>query len=228
MPASLFCRPVRALPGSSGRSVATPLPSSALMAPMTRRFTDSLERFARDPGVDVVTFGKGVRKDDVTQGHLRGRPAKACPASARRGRRRAPCARQRIDTATGRASAEIVDSAAMVNAFHVCLVDDDFRPCFITFRSCFPYSARLSINGHECRKRQMERRPIPFEALDNGIMSRADPAAMQDNAGKIDAALTAALFRKLLARLPHPVTTEDRATGIVRENLDIGRVDRPP
>ncbi len=50
------------------------VPSLALMAPMNRRFTESLERFARDRGVDVVTFGKGVRKDDVTQGYLRSRP----------------------------------------------------------------------------------------------------------------------------------------------------------
>lgn len=31
-----------------------PMPSSALMASMTRRFTESLERFARDRGVNVV------------------------------------------------------------------------------------------------------------------------------------------------------------------------------
>ena len=69
-----------------------PVPSSALMAPMTRRFTESLERFAPGPGVDAVTFGKGERRDDVTQGYLRGRRRRAlhpqgagegaCPAHA--------------------------------------------------------------------------------------------------------------------------------------------------
>lgn len=47
-----------------------PVPSSALMVPMTRRFTENLERFARDRGADVVTFRKGKRKEDVTQGRL--------------------------------------------------------------------------------------------------------------------------------------------------------------
>ncbi len=44
-----------------------PVPSSALMAPITRRFVMHLERFARDQGVDLVSFRKGERKDDVTQ-----------------------------------------------------------------------------------------------------------------------------------------------------------------
>ena len=45
--------------------------SSALMAPMTRAFVMAVERFARDEGVDLVTFRKGERKDDRTQQDLR-------------------------------------------------------------------------------------------------------------------------------------------------------------
>ena len=235
-----------------------PVPSSALMAPMTRRFTDSLERFARDQGVDVVSFRKGERKDDVTQGYLRSRPDDGegvLYVGKAQEKARVLRTRKRIDPATGRASPELVDSTAMVNAWYVYLVDDDFGPCFIKFCSYFPYNAKLCINGHEYLKRQLEKRSIPFEALDNGIMSCADPAAMQDIAGEIDAGLIDALFRKWLARLPHPFTKEDRAKGIrydlsilqaecaltrvfdrpavgrvlfeeiIRENLDIGRAD---
>ena len=39
--------------------------SSALMAPMTRAFVEALEDFARSESVDVVTFEKKQRKDDV-------------------------------------------------------------------------------------------------------------------------------------------------------------------
>ena len=39
--------------------------SSALMAPMTRAFVDSVERFAQRENLDLVVFEKGQRKDDV-------------------------------------------------------------------------------------------------------------------------------------------------------------------
>ena len=45
--------------------------SSALMAPMTRAFVKSIERFACDEGIDLVRFRKGERKDDGTQQYLR-------------------------------------------------------------------------------------------------------------------------------------------------------------
>ncbi|MCY4241690.1 MAG: hypothetical protein OXD36_08090 [Rhodobacter sp.] len=67
-------------------------------------------------------------------------------------------------------------------------------PRFIKFCSYFPYNARPCINGHGYPKRRMEKRSIPFGAPGNGIMGRADPAAMRDIAGGIDA-----LFRKWLS-----------------------------
>ena len=41
----------------------------------------------------------------------------------------------------------------------------------------FPYNAKLCLNGHEYAKRQLAQDGIAFEALDNGILSCADPAA---------------------------------------------------
>ena len=48
-----------------------PVPSSALMAPMTRAFVAGIERYARDHGIDLIRFEKGKRKDDMTQDYLR-------------------------------------------------------------------------------------------------------------------------------------------------------------
>jgi hypothetical protein len=45
--------------------------SSALMAPMTRAFVESVERFAKREGLDVVVFEKRQRKDDVAAEYLR-------------------------------------------------------------------------------------------------------------------------------------------------------------
>src|ERR1700690_1885929 len=46
--------------------------SSALMAPVTRHFVSEIERFVTREGVDLVTFEKGQRKDDVAHEYLDG------------------------------------------------------------------------------------------------------------------------------------------------------------
>ena len=64
----------------------------------------------------------------------------------------------------------LVSSTAMVNHYYFYVVDGDFGPLFVKFSSYFPYNAKLCINGHEYLKRQLARRGIGFEALDNGIL----------------------------------------------------------
>ncbi len=48
-----------------------PLPSAALMSPMSRAFVSELEGFAAKHEIPLVTFRKGERKDDVMAEHLR-------------------------------------------------------------------------------------------------------------------------------------------------------------
>jgi len=48
-----------------------PLPSAALMSPMTRRFVAQLEDFVSERQIPVVQFCKGQRKDEVMAEHLR-------------------------------------------------------------------------------------------------------------------------------------------------------------
>jgi hypothetical protein len=141
----------------------------------------------------------------------------------------------------------------MVNNYYVYAVDRDFGPFFLKFCSYFPFNAKLCLNGHEYAKRQLAQDGIAFEALDNGVLSCADPKRLQRicdglSAGKIDA-----LLRKWLRLLPHPFTPADRKAGyrydisilqaefsltqvldrpahgrlffeqVIRENLDLGR-----
>ena len=57
-----------------------PVPSSALMEPMTRRFVAALRGFVRDSGVDLIRFERRERKDDRTKEYLarlRGRRVRA-------------------------------------------------------------------------------------------------------------------------------------------------------
>src|ERR1700740_2833845 len=45
--------------------------STAAVTPMTEAFLRNIEEFVNTEGVDLVTFGKGQRKDDITQKYLR-------------------------------------------------------------------------------------------------------------------------------------------------------------
>ena len=46
------------------------VPSTAMVAPMSRTFVDAIERFVEMTGVDLVTFEKGQRKDEVAHQYL--------------------------------------------------------------------------------------------------------------------------------------------------------------
>jgi len=232
--------------------------SSALMDPISKTFIAAIEAFARKQNVPLLSFAKGQRKDDVAaeyrakftgqEGVLFVGKAQEKSSVFRTEKRTNPC--------TGRKYPWIVRSTAMVNQYYFYCIDEDFGPFFLKFGSYFPYNAKLCINGHEYVKRQLAKRGIAYEALDNGILSCADPKRLQKLCDGLTAEKIDALLRKWLARLPHPFTAEDRAAGyryelsilqaefsltqvldrpltgriffeeVIRENLDIGRPDR--
>ena len=105
-------------------------------------------------------------------------------------------------------------------------------------------------------KRQLTRKGIGFEALDNGVLRCDDPKRLQAICDGLSAEKIDALLRKWLRKLPHPFTAADRKAGyryeisilqaefsltqvldrpvtgrvffeeVIRENLDIGRPDQ--
>ena len=162
---------------------------------------------------------------------------------------------KRRNPQTGQTYPWIVRTTAMVNHYYFYGIDEDFGPFFLKFCTYFPYNAKLCINGHEYVKRQLAKEGIPFEALDNGVLSCANPTRLQQLCDGLSAHKIDALLRKWLTRIPHPFTPEDRAAGyrydisilqaefsltqvldrpstgrvffeeVIRENLDIGRPD---
>lgn len=235
-----------------------PVPSSALMAPMTRRFVGEIEDFAVECGVPVVPFEKRQRKDEVAQKHLRGFGEQEGVYLLGKAQEKASVFRTegRRDPATGRRSPWLVRSTALVNQYYFYCLDDDFGPFFLKFCSYFPYNAKLCLNGHEYLKRQLAKRGIGFEALDNGLLSCEDPRRLQALCDGLSARAIDGLLRKWLARLPHPFTAADRRAGyrydisilqaefsltqvvdrpvcgriffeeVIREHLDLGRPDQ--
>jgi hypothetical protein len=192
-----------------------PLPSAALMSPMTRGFVAALEDFVARHDIPVVQFEKGQRKDTVMAEHLRrfardegvvfvGKAQENTPVF-RTERRRSP--------KTGQPYPWIVRRSAMVNNYYIYAVDRDFGPFFLKFCSYFPFNAKLCLNGHEYAKRQLAQEGIAFEALDNGILKCADRKRLQTICNGLSAAKIDALLRKWLRLLPHPFTAADRKAG---------------
>ena len=129
-------------------------------------------------------------------------------------------------------------------------------PALIKLGTYLPYPIKLCLNGHEWVKQQLRRQRIPFESLDNGFLTCADPAALQATCDALGPDAVQAFFDRWAARLPWPLTEADRAAGythrlalnqvevsltqvfarpvqgrhffeaVIRENLDVGRPDR--
>jgi hypothetical protein len=231
--------------------------SSALMNPISKDFIAAVERFVKKEDIPLITFTKRQRKDDVVQEYrsrFRGTEGIVVVGKAQE---KTPVFRteKRRHPKTGRTYAWIVPSTAMVNHYYLYGIDADLGPFFLKFCSYFPYNAKLWINGHEYVKRQLAKEGIAFEALDNGILSCANPRRLQQLCDSLSAHKIDSMLRKWLARLPHPFTPKDRAAGfrydisilqaefsltqvldrpqtgrvffeeVIRENLDIGRPD---
>ena len=232
-----------------------PLPSAALMDPMTRNFVAALESFVARHEIPLVQFCKGQRKDTVMAEHLRRFARQEGIVFVGKAQENTPVFRteRRRNPRTGRSYPWIVRRSAMVNNYYIYAVDRDFGPFFLKFCSYFPFNAKLCLNGHEYAKRQLAREGIAFEALDNGVLSCADPKRLQRICDGLSPAKIDALLRKWLRLLPHPFTAADRKAGyrydisilqaefsltqvldrpvhgrlffeqVIRENLDLGR-----
>src|SRR5580704_13947306 len=148
------------------------------------------------------------------------------------------------------------DQTVYVNHYYFYIDDADFGPLFIKVCSYAPWSTKLCLNGHEWAKRQLEKKKIAYQALDNGFLSCADPQKLQQICDSLGPEAIDRVFRKWLQRIPLPLRPEDREAGydldlsiwqmevsltqifdrplrgreffeeIIRDNLDLGRPDR--
>jgi hypothetical protein len=232
--------------------------SSALMDPISKAFIAAIEDFASAEQIPLITFRKGERKDDIAAKMRKGFVADEGVVFIGKAQEKSSVFRteKRTNPKTGHKYPWIVRGSALVNHYYFYIVDQNFGPLFIKFGSYFPYTAKLCINGHEWLKRQLEQEGIAYEALDNGILSCADPTRVQQIADSMSAEKIDTLLRKWLRRLPHPFTAADREAGyrydisilqaefsrtmvmdrpvtgrvwfeeVIRENLDLGRPDQ--
>lgn len=235
-----------------------PMASTALMAPISKKFVTSIESYIQDQKIPVVVFQKRQRKDDIAKQYLSGFKGEEGIVFVGKAQEKASVFRteKRRNPSTGQAYPWIVRSTTMVNYYYFYGVDRDFGPFFLKFCSYFPYNGKLYFNGHEYAKRQMERKQIPYQALDNGVQSCSDVKALQKICDGLLAEKIDTFARKWLRLLPHPFSAADRKAGyrydlsilqaefaltqvldrpvagrqffeeVIRENIDLGRPDR--
>jgi hypothetical protein len=213
------------------------VPSTMMVAPMSLRFVAAMARFAETEGVDLITFEKGQRKDDVAQQYLARFEGDEGVLFVGKAQEKASVFRtEKRTNAQGVKYPWIIRSTAMVNHYYVYVLDKDFGPLFLKFCSYFPYPAKLCLNGHEWLKRQLTQRQVPFEPLDNGICSTAAPArgvphpfapAHRAAGYRYQLSILQAEFA-LTQVLDRFVTGRCFFEEVIRENLDLGRPDQMP
>src|SRR3954465_14878372 len=192
--------------------------STALMDPMTKGVGAGIPGFGAAGGLELVSFAKGQRKDDLAQQFLaRFTDAEGVLFVGRAQEKAGVWRTQRRNSpSTGGSYAWLVRSTAFINFFYFYCVDADFGPFFLKFSTYFPYTPKLCINGNEWAKRQAAKAGIQFEPLDNGFASFDDPAdvaRVQEICDSLGPEHIDARLRKWLAILPHPFAPEDETAG---------------
>jgi hypothetical protein len=230
-----------------------PVPSPVVLGQITQRFVEELKTYAERNDIPVIQFEHGERKDDR--------------AHRMRQRRRVRDDVVFIGVAQEKAQAFSArkvagrflfnrDKTVYVNHYYIYLDDADFGPAFLKVCSYAPWAMKLCLNGHEWAKRQLDKRRIAYEALDNGFRSCARPEKLQEICDSLGPDQIDRMFRKWLDRLPLPLTKKDRQAGyeydvsvwqmevslthifdrplrgreffeeVIRDNLDLGRPDQ--
>jgi hypothetical protein len=231
-----------------------PVPSPVVLGQITEKFREAVKRFGAQEQIPLHEFKHDEDKDEIGNDFRRKR-------GTRDGVVFIGVAQEKAYAFSGKKNDEgwfefERDKAVYVNHYYFYIDDEDFGPLFIKICSYAPWGMKLCLNGHEWAKRQLEKRKLAYEALDNGFLSCADPVKLQQVCDSLGPENIDRVFRKWLKRLPLPLRPEDRKAGydwdlsiwqmevsltqifdrplrgreffeeIIRDNLDLGRPDR--
>ena len=235
------------------QQLGKPIPSPVVLGQVTEKFRDAVKAMAEQQGIPIYQFHHKERKDDVANKMRRQR-------GVRDGIVFIGVAQEKAQAFQGKKIdgqfQYTRDKTVYVNHYYFYIDDAEFGPLFIKVCSYAPWGTKLCLNGHEWAKRQLEKKGIAYEALDNGFLSCADPKKLQEVCDSLGPDDIDRLFRKWLERIPLPLRPEDREVGydwslsiwqmevsltqifdrplrgreffeeIIRDNLDLGRPDR--
>ena len=232
-----------------------PVPSPVVLGQVSEKFREAVRKLAEREGIPIHQFDHKERKDDIANNFRKQRPVRDAVVFI-------GVAQEKAKTFNGKKIDGWFqfqrDKSVYVNHYYFYIDDEDFGPLFIKICSYAPWSMKLCLNGHEWAKRQLEKKKIAYEALDNGFLSCAEPEKLQQICDRLGPDDMERVFRKWLQRMPLPLRPEDREAGydwslsiwqmevsltqifdrpvrareffeeIIRDNLDLGRPDRVP
>jgi hypothetical protein len=176
----------------------------------------AIDRYAAGHRIPVLRFGKGESKEQIARQFFR--------AAEREGRfgvvligvaqeKTTGCRGWRRGGSDGHPHFEFGRQAMFVNHYDFSIRDPDWGPAFVKTCAYAPFPAWVYLNGHEWAKRQAERAGLEFAALDNVFHSVADADALAAICNRLSARDIQAFYRRWEARLPSPLSAEDRRRG---------------
>jgi len=231
------------------------IPSPALFRPLHDRFVQAVDDFAGRSKIPRVLFARGQRKDEVAAEHRRTfkQPEGVVFIGIAQEKASAFKARK---VQTGRTvSFDFSRQSVAVN--HDYFYVHDRGPAFIKVGTYLPYPVKLCLNGHQWVKQRLRRERIGTDSLDNGFLSCRKPERLQKLCEELGPTDVQSFFDRWSNQLPWPLTAHDRKAGfahrlslwqvevsltqvfdkpvqgrhffeeVIRENLDLGRPDRP-
>ena len=195
---------------------ATPLASPALFRQRSEAYVRDLHAYAEAHGAAWISFERGERKEDRMRPLLEAAAERLLPGLVAVG-----VAQERT---TGWKGAKrplerggwafgFSRISVYVNQYYCYLWDRDWGPAFIKLSGYAPWGGRVWLNGHAWAKRQLARRGIAYESLDNGFRQVADPVALDALTASLGPDQVRAFFARQMAELPQPLTAEDRVAG---------------
>lgn len=230
-----------------------PVPSPAVLGQISEKFRESVKTLAEREDIPIYQFKHKERKDDIANQFRRQRPVRDGIVFLGVAQEKAQAFNGK--KVNGQFQFER-DKTVYVNHYDFYIDDADFGPLFIKVCSYAPWSTKLCLNGHQWAKRQLAKKKIPYEALDNGFLSCAEPGKLPQICDSLGPEDIDRVFRKWWQRIPLPLRPQDREAGydwdlsiwqmevsltevfdrplrgreffeeIIRDNLDLGRPDR--
>jgi hypothetical protein len=192
------------------------IPSPALLAKIGRAYVAAIDRYAADNAIPVLRFAKGESKEQIARRYFH--------AAEREGRFGVVLIGVAQEKTTGwrgwrqggrdsHPHFEFGRQAMFVNHYYFYIRDPDWGPAFIKTCAYAPFPAWVYLNGHEWAKRQAQQAGLVFEALDNGFRSVQDADALAAICNRLSARDIQAFYRRWEARLPSPLSADDRRRG---------------
>ena len=178
-----------------------------MLGQISEKFREAVKVLAEQEGVPVYQFRHKERKDDIANSFRHRRNVRDAIVFIGVAQEKAQAFNGK--KVNGRFQFDR-DKTVYVNHYYFYIDDEEFGPLFLKICSYAPWSVKLCLNGHEWAKRQLEKKGIAYQALDNGFRSCADPKKLQEVCDSLGPEDIDRLFRKWLERIPLPLPPEDR------------------